>query len=1404
MNNTSTSKQDDFITISELWYLCRQHWRWFVLSLVVFVGLAEYYLQTTTKMYTREAAVLVKLETNGRTSTAKNGEEFKDLSLVQQSTNINNVLRHLHSLDVAMGVVDKLHLAEGDKVQAKAQSILAGLMVQLENKESTVINLKYVSADPKQAEQILTAVVDVYNEKWQGDRNRIAENTSKFILDRLALLSAELQGIDDSISVFKSHNQITDLERVSDIYLQQQSQSEAQILMLSNQKAVAEYILNIIKDKSASHQLLPANSGINSQAVETQIAQYNTLILQINSHLDYTSAQNPIIERMERELADLRKNILHTIESHVRTLDIQLGALHGYSGEAEGKITNNPNQAKRLTSIERQQKVKESLYLYLLQKKEENEISSTYNTPTITQMIDIPHGSNSPTSPNNRNVLFIAVMMAVLLPSVVIFVRANMDTSVRDRRDLERKTTIPLVGDIPLCGKKTINEAQRQIAETFGSAYRQRYTSGMRPIVVSPGLHNKVNEAFRVIRTNLEFMTDEESHLHNVFVITSNNANSGKTFVSMNIAIAMAIVQKNVLFIDADLRHTSASTSWYHGRKDSGLGLSDYLSGKVEDVRSVLRRHDNYDTLDFLPVGTVPPNPTELLSSNRLGDLIEALRYEYDYIFIDCPPAMQLADTTLIERYADRTLFVIRVGLFERARLANLEDDYAMGKYKNMSIVLNGSKSNHHSHGNGYDYDYNYYDSVYYGSGKKHRKFPNPFKGMFDKKSSAKLSLLWPFGFLTMGLTSCNDETYSEMERVKTGFLESIKGQIDSSHLWRTAVKVKVMITSERPVTVSSQVVVDGKKVICDCKSLEAGGGEVTLTVPQGMGSTATISSTDGTKTISHPLTLTGSLMQTVSIDMESGITRATAEPVETPALLAPAKAPVRAAEKFPAKVVEKDEWGNHHSPNPALWGNSCLGPDDTPLYYTNWPVDIWRYVCGLASESVDPKNQNETVNFELVSKGPFEITLFCGRLGAVTSAIMGYYYYSEGSYENYKEVDLCDIRIYDYLDGKAIIQYKRNDEWWDANYDLYDTPTGYSGRNPLRANDDCFNSTIVAKRSDVTDMRGLTFHVNVPEGMRMGFYIRNEGDEAFKQEFEQKNLLKDIGIPIDKLHSPFKMTCFSSKKFNMTYDPAKPYRAWIHENNEFYFLGMEDTWNPTECDHDCDDVMFAMSPGVVGVLPEIIDLDKVENSGDGSDPGPGPGPEADEEPADLPWTLAFEDVYRNPDFDFNDGVLLINPDPESETACVTVLAAGVDEQVILHYAAPDGTDMVLGELHELLGHSYDHSVNTGSSNLEVPGVEVDCVPWPHGFTMANDASRFTLEIVRGHCQGDCTDWLTLTDDPGQVPEALLVAGKWQWPKEGVHITNTYSHFNYWAKDATNPAYWEWYHTPKVGTFVSY
>ena len=705
MNSTTPVRRqtDDFITITDLWHICLAHWHWFAASLVACVAVTSLYLSCTPDRYTREMSVLVKQDIQGRNAgknTSGGTGDFNDIGLVQQPVNVVNVERQLVSLDVLTEVARRvMHPKDAREALHTAERMKAHMKAEIDDDKSTVINIRYAGLSPEETEDVLRTAVSVYNEKWLADKNEMAANTSRFIEDRLRLLERDLGNVDDSISRFKTHNKITDLERVSDMYLQQQSQSDAEILRLTSQRAMAHYILDIVKDKSARHQLLPANSGLNSAVAENLISQYNTMLLALKGNLTGTSSQNPLIVRQEAELDDVRRNILSTVANHIKTLDIQLKAMQGYSGEASSKISSNPSQAKHLVSVEREQKVKESLYLYLLQKKEENEISKTY-TAVNTQVIDMPHGSDAPTSPNKRLVLFGAVLAALLLPAVVLFVRESADNTVRGKQDIEHNSTLSLIGDIPF-----------YTALGGGLRGRARRRRGGTALVVEEGRQDFVNEAFRMLRTNVEFMTPRRGE-NNVYVTTSMYEGSGKTFVSANLALTLALTGKRVLFIDGDLRHASAS----HLFGMSAPGLADYLGDKQNDLALLIRQSGSQPSLYIMPVGTIPPNPTELLSGDRFAALIAKVRADYDFVLIDCPPTETLADTGLLDRHADRTLFVVRAGLFERRRLDDIEGFVQSGRCKHVSLVLNASRG-----GGRYGYRYGYHYGYRYSYGK-HRK----------------------------------------------------------------------------------------------------------------------------------------------------------------------------------------------------------------------------------------------------------------------------------------------------------------------------------------------------------------------------------------------------------------------------------------------------------------------------------------------------------------------------------------------------------------------------------------------------------------------------------------------------------------------------------------------------------
>ena len=677
---------DSFVSIVDLWRMCVARWRWFAVTLLTCLLFAERHLMVTPKQYTRYASIMLREESLGNNVTEKNSNEFNEIGFVKQKNNVTNVVRHITSLDVLVEVVKRLQIPveNGDTVNT-AEEIQSRLTAEREDLESTIIDLTYKDASTEMAERVLNLIIQVYNDKWLKEKLYAIENTSRFIDSRLQLLERELNIVDDSIATYKSRYGITDLQHVSDVYLQQQSRVDADLLRLMNEKAMAEYIRNLLDDKTSKQQLLLVNSGINNSLIESQITAYNSLLLQMQSHLEYTTGQNPLIINIEKELNSLRKNIYANVSNHIRTIDIQIQSLYDYYGETSLKISSNPSQAKHLISIEREQKVKESLYMFLLQKKEENEISLTYRTAP-TQIIDAPNGSNRHTSPSTPRILTAAFLLGLLVPVAVIFLRATMDDSVRDRHDVERNCDIPFLGEVPYSGREHSIDS---LLMRFGIG-RKAKSNG---IVVGQDKLNASNEAFRVLRNNMDasFAGQFLNEGGRSYLIKSTEIEVGKTFVAMNLALIRAIGGERVLFIDGDLRQASASRLWCAPL----LGLTDFLNGDEDDYRKLLFKPKEYPMLDVLPTGALPTNPTELLKSPLLDQLLLTAKEHYDCIIIDSPTSGMLADADIIERAVDCTMFVIRAGRFNRNQLNEISPIQATNSDSKLQyIILNGVSIN--------------------------------------------------------------------------------------------------------------------------------------------------------------------------------------------------------------------------------------------------------------------------------------------------------------------------------------------------------------------------------------------------------------------------------------------------------------------------------------------------------------------------------------------------------------------------------------------------------------------------------------------------------------------------------------------------------------------------------------
>lgn len=578
---------------------------------------------------------------------------------------------------------------------------LAGLSTEFESAYSSAIHVYQRDVNMQRAKAVIQGIIDVYSENWIANRNQISIATSNFINERLGVIENELGDVDTDISSYKSQHQLPSVEAASQAFFNRALEASENITQLSTQLAHARNVRDHLSNIANSYNVLPAVTGLNNSNIETQIAAYNAKLIERNNLVANSSTENPVIADMDNVLAAMRQSILSAIDSYINTINTNIRATQTTQGNATSQLAANPNQARYLLSVERQQKVKESLYLYLLQKREENELSQAFTA--YNSRIVSPPQTYGPVSPIASRTYMIALVLGLLIPAVLLFLMELLNTTIRGRQDLE-KLTVPFVGEIPLAGK-----SKSRLRKLLSKKKKEGSHS---EIIVQSGRGNVINEAFRVIRTNLEFMLPIGLDQARVLMMTSANPGSGKTFITLNLGAVLALKKKKVALVDLDLRKASLSKSF----DNPSSGMTNLLTGQKKADDIVIKNLGGMENLDLYPVGPIPPNPAELLYSEYLSKFIEYLKEEYDYILIDCPPVEMVADAKIINRITDLTIFVIRAGLLDRAMLPEIQGFYDNKRYNAMSIILNGtpdvSKSPLHRFGYGYGYGYGYPKSI--------------------------------------------------------------------------------------------------------------------------------------------------------------------------------------------------------------------------------------------------------------------------------------------------------------------------------------------------------------------------------------------------------------------------------------------------------------------------------------------------------------------------------------------------------------------------------------------------------------------------------------------------------------------------------------------------------------------
>lgn len=590
---------------------------------------------------------------------------------------------------------------------AAVNRVAANLGIRQEEKDGTIINIAVTSGSPELDIALLNAIVQVYNEESINDKNQVAVNTANFIDERLQIIGHELGGVETELESYRRDNQVVDIGSMMSRYMGESARYSADALQYDTQLRIALFIKEYLTDPARAADLIPTNLGINDQAIESQISQYNSVKLQRDRLKDESSEANPVIEELNNTLGLLRENILRAIDNIIVSIEVKRRDARGYEGAAESRIATIPRKQREMLSIERQQKIKESLYLFLLNRREENALSQAM-ADNNARIIEGPEGSVARISPDRNRILLLGGLAGLFIPTVIILLSAFMNTRVRGRRDIKEAVSVPYLGEVPLNSKLGARRPLFKSRKTH-----EEDTASMNALM---------GDAYRMVLANIRMIAKARGKEANVLMTTSFREGAGKTFTIVNMAEALAAGGKKVVLVDLDIR--KGTLSHRAGVKHGTAGLTNYLYDDSVTVDDIIVKRDGQP--DLIPAGIVPPNPVELLSGNRLDELFAELRKRYDYVLADCVPVGIVADATVANRVADLSLFIIRVGSLDRRQLPDIQSLYDEGALGPVGIILNGVEL-HGGYGYGYSYGYGYgygYGHYGYGYGRKrhHRR----------------------------------------------------------------------------------------------------------------------------------------------------------------------------------------------------------------------------------------------------------------------------------------------------------------------------------------------------------------------------------------------------------------------------------------------------------------------------------------------------------------------------------------------------------------------------------------------------------------------------------------------------------------------------------------------------------
>ncbi len=575
-----------------------------------------------------------------------------------------------------------------------------------------ILTLVMRDGNAQRLADILNTLVIKYNEEAIREKNRVAVNTAKFIEERLLIIEEELGGVEGNLARFQRSNQLMDVDEAALNYLTESRTFNNEIVEIETRMSLASHLRDYILESETDFQMIPANTGLDDPNLERAINQYNELLMRRDELIAASSKESPAVKKMEQSMVLQRNDVLGLIQNLQNSLKIARNDLAKREDASIRKYAAMPAKAREMVEIERQQSIKEALYVFLLNKREENALSQAMADDNI-RAIDPAVAWYSPSYPNKKKVALLSLLVGLLVPVVILIARLFLDTKIRTRKEIEENIDVPFLAEIPF------NRDMRRFI--WRDKYRLKGSKEPSPFVYNPGSRSIFTEAMRMMCTNLAFL-DPDCVLPMVIGSTSYSSHSGKTFIVANMASCLADAKKRVVLVDTDMRKRSLSGELELKHKTTGL--SNYLYDLDLQLEDILHK-DVKPGIDFIPAGSTPPNPGELLSRPRFDELIKQLRGLYDYILIDGVPVQMLSEPLIVNRVVDCNIFVLRSGQLDRRILPQLDELNENRHLTNMAIVFNGPeiKRRHGwgfgSYGYGYGYGYGNSYNDYEEEGKK-------------------------------------------------------------------------------------------------------------------------------------------------------------------------------------------------------------------------------------------------------------------------------------------------------------------------------------------------------------------------------------------------------------------------------------------------------------------------------------------------------------------------------------------------------------------------------------------------------------------------------------------------------------------------------------------------------------